>query len=63
MFLALILFGALTNSATQGTVQYDECKALKFEPKACWNSEQLHKAGKFLCKVQGKELEGRSDCK
>jgi len=62
MFLALILIGAFSNSAIQGTTQLEECRVLEFKPASCWNSEQLEKLGKWSCKVQGKELVGRSDC-
>lgn len=60
VFTALI---AIFTLASNGTVSYDECKALKFEPKACWSSEQLYKAGKWSCKMHGKELGEKSECK
>jgi len=45
--LFLILYGFLVTSAHNGTRNYEECKAQSFEPKSCWEAEQLHKAGKF----------------
>ena len=60
--LILILFSLLTGSATKGTLNYKECLALDFGPEACWDSEQLHKAGRFSCEKQGKKLVGLSDC-
>lgn len=47
----LILFAFLVTSAHNGTRNYEECKALQFVPKACWESEQMEKAGKFLKKI------------
>lgn len=60
--LLAVLFGLLVGKAHDGSYSYKECMAQKFEPKACWNSEQLYKAGKYLCKVQGKGFDGSSDC-
>lgn len=61
--LIAVLFGLLVSSAHNGTRNYDECKAAEFKPKACWEAKQLHKAGKWSCKIQGKKLENKSDCK
>lgn len=64
MFM-ILLVGALFNSVIQGDLSYDECKAQNFNAKSCWNSEQLYKAGNYLCKVQGKTRDEskRSECK
>jgi hypothetical protein len=61
MILA-ILFGAVLNTLVQGHTHFDDCLQDNFESKSCWNSEQMFKAGKFLCKVQGKPYSGKSDC-
>jgi len=58
--LIAILLGALLNSSIQGNLSYDECQAENFKPKACWNSEQFYKLGKFGCKVQGKLYIGKA---
>lgn len=41
-----IIFGALTSLLVQGTVSYEDCKAKKFEPKACAVSKKMDKLGK-----------------
>lgn len=59
MLLALI-FGAIVSSAHNGTRNFDECKSAEFKPKSCWESEQLQKAGKFGCQIQGKDYVGKA---
>ncbi len=60
MLLLAVLFGGLVSSAHNGTRNFDECLAQEFKPKSCWESEQLYKAGKFGCQVQGKKYVGKA---
>ena len=60
--LFLLVFGLLVGEATNGTRNYDECKAAEFKPKACWEAKQLYKAGKWGCNLSNKSLVNRSDC-
>jgi hypothetical protein len=53
------IFMFVSVSAHNGTRNFDECKAVKFKPSSCWESEQLYKAGKWGCKVQGKKYVGK----
>ena len=41
-----ILFGALTSTLIQGTLNQPDCKKLNHEPRACKVSEVLEKLGK-----------------
>lgn len=56
----LLLFGALIGSITIGGSNLSDCKKLDFKPKACWQSEQIHKAQNWLCEVQGKKFVGEA---
>jgi len=47
----LILFAFLVTSAHNGTRNYEVCKAESFKHSACWEAEQMEKAGKFLKKL------------
>ena len=60
--LIFAAFIALVTSAHRGSLSYDECMSMDFEPKVCWESEQLYKAGRYLCEKQGKPYSGKSDC-
>lgn len=61
--LFLILFSIVSYKAHEGTVTYKECSEINFEMKACESAKNLYDSGKFLCKVQGKDFNGTSDCK
>lgn len=61
MFLAFI-FGSLLTSLTVGTTNYEECKEVDFEPKACLESRIMHDVGVKSCAFSGKKLVGNSAC-
>lgn len=61
MFI-LILFTFLVTEAHNGTRNFDECQKANFEPKACWEAKQLHKAGKFGCEISFGELNANGEC-
>ena len=63
MEILLLLFGALVFKAHEGTITYKECQSINFEMKACKGAKDLHDAGKSLCKLQGKDFNGNSNCK
>lgn len=63
MILLIVPIIALVTSAHNGTRNYEVCLKEKFTHQACWEAEQLNKAGKFLCEKQGKGFDGSSSCK
>jgi hypothetical protein len=52
--LFFALFISLSTLTVKGTMTFEECKKDNFKHSACYEAEQLHKAGKFFDKVQGK---------
>ena len=60
--LLTVLFSVLVTMAHNGTRNYEVCLKENFQHKACYEAKQLYKAGKYGCKIQGKEFNGNSTC-
>lgn len=58
MFL-FTLFALLTAHSINGTISYDECLDMEFEPVACYQAKSMHDAGEKLCDIQGKHFDGK----